>query len=155
VLWEGLKGGVFGLVLGLFAGFLARRGLVALLTGAAGSGALSYDPQQTISRMIELQVFAWMSLAWMTPGVAGRRKYRIAASGTAGAFLFFAVSVSAIEVFELRPHVGLLKLGIVLLPFLGYLLLFRAGLLPAPSPAISDAGAADEGPRSSLGPCES
>lgn len=116
-----LMGMATGFVLGLGMVFLANRVLAPLLTGAiTGSKELSYDPQQTISLMPGLQVFIWTTLMWISPGLENLKKWIGVCLGIIGAFLIFAGFIALVEIFRLTPHVGIVKLGVVILPFLIY-----------------------------------
>jgi exosortase/archaeosortase family protein len=111
-----------GLVAALVAGFLSRNLLIPALGGIlTETGALSYNPQQSVSRMPDLQAFCWTCLMVITPYWGRMGKAFAVAAGILGVFLILAAVVALIEVFRLTPHVGLFKLGAVLLPFLLYI----------------------------------
>jgi exosortase/archaeosortase family protein len=119
--WRLLIGGAVGVVLGVGAVFLSNGILAPLLTRAiSGTRELSYDPQQTISLMPGLQVFIWTTLMWIIPGLESRKKWIGVCLGIIGTFLIFAGFITVVEIFRLTPHVGIVKLGVVLLPFLIY-----------------------------------
>ncbi|MDA3834804.1 MAG: exosortase/archaeosortase family protein [Spirochaetales bacterium] len=116
--------GAMGIVLGLGTVFWANRVLAPLLTEAiTGTRELSYDPQQTISLMPGLQVFIWTTLMWIIPELKKLEKCIGVGLGIIGALLIFAGFITIVEIFQLTPHVGIVKLGVVLLPFLIYVVL--------------------------------
>ena len=123
-----IKGGILGVLLGVGLGSLMRRVLIPLLTEAiSGVKQLSYDPQQSISLMPDLQLFAWVTLIWLTPGLTRFKKMAFSGIGALVVLAVFSGFVTLNEIFRLTPHVGLIKLGIVLMPFLIYVFLFFRG----------------------------
>ena len=107
------------------AGWLARHLLIPFLTERiTGSTALSYNPQQAISLTPDFQIFIWVSLVGLTPGLTRTRKLLIGFSGVLIAMIAFAAGVAAIETFHLAPHIGLYKLSVILLPFAAYYFCF-------------------------------
>jgi exosortase/archaeosortase family protein len=118
-----LKGLVVGIVLGVGAFFLANDILSPMITRTiTGRPCLSHDPQQTISLMPFLQTSIWTALMWIRPNLTPIRRWAGASAGILVILLLFAGVVLFLETFQLSPHVGLSKLGIVLLPFLAYIL---------------------------------
>jgi hypothetical protein len=57
---------------------------------------------------------------WIIPGLESRKKWIGVCLGIIGTFLIFAGFITVVEIFRLTPHVGIVKLGVVLLPFLIY-----------------------------------
>jgi exosortase/archaeosortase family protein len=107
------------------AGWLARHLLIPFLTERiTGLTALSYDPEQAISFTLDLQIFIWISLVGLTPGLTWARKLLMGFSGVFIAMIAFAAGVAAIETLYLTPHKGLYKLSVILLPFAAYYFCF-------------------------------
>jgi len=116
-----LMGMATGFVLSLGTVFLANKVLAPVLVEViTGARDMSYNPQQTISLMPGLHVFIWTTLMWITPGLEKLKKWMGVCLGIIGAFLIFAGFIALVEIFRLTPHVGIVKLGVVLLPFLIY-----------------------------------
>jgi len=116
---------LLGLSLALGLGWLMRHLIISPLTGwISDAPFLSYDPEQMVSLMLDLQVFIWVCLIGSTPGLSLARKCWFALLGIAAAFLLLVVAVLLIEIFHLLPHKGMFKLGVVLLPFAAYYLFF-------------------------------
>ena len=117
--------GLIGLSLALGLGGVMRQFLIPFLTmQISDAPLLSYDPEQMVSLMFDLQVFIWLSLIGSTPGLPLTRKCWFALLGILAAFLVVVVAVLLIEVFHLSPHKGMFKLGVVLLPFAAYYISF-------------------------------
>jgi len=106
-------------------GWLARHFLIPFLTERiTGATALSYNPEQAISLTPDLQIFIWVSLVWLTPGLTRTRKLLIGFLGVLIVMIAFAAGVAAIETLRLAPHKGLYKLSTILLPFAAYYFCF-------------------------------
>jgi exosortase/archaeosortase family protein len=106
-------------------GFLMRHTMLPRLTAwISGTPFLSYDPEQMVSLMVDLQIFIWISLIGSTPGLSPTKKGWFALLGLLAAFLALVVATLLIELFHLTPHKGMFKLGVVLLPFAVYYGLF-------------------------------
>lgn len=117
--------GLIALSLALGLGWVIRRFLLPFLTmQISDAPLLSYDPEQMVSLMFDLQAFIWISLIGSTPGLALTKKCGLALLGITAAFLVVLVSVLLIEIFHLSPHKGMFKLSVVLLPFAIYYLSF-------------------------------
>ena len=107
------------------AGWLARHLLIPFLTERiTGSAALSYNPEQAVSFTLDLQIFIWVSLVGLTPGLTWTRKLLIGFFGVLIAIFAFAAGVTAMETLHLTPHKGLYKLSVILLPFAAYYFCF-------------------------------
>lgn len=119
------RGAAAGILLGFAAGFAARQIIVPFVTQSINHlNGLTYNPQQTISLMPDLQLFVWVTLMWLTPGWSLSKKLFNSCLGAIGVLFIFSAFITTIEIFRLTPHVGLIKLGVILLPFLIYSLLF-------------------------------
>ena len=102
-------------------GWVARHTMIPFLTERiAGSTFLSYDPEQAISLTLDLQIFLWVSLVGVTPGLKMAKKGLLIVLGIVVALSVFTIGVAAIETFHLVPHRGLYKLLVVLMPFAVY-----------------------------------
>jgi hypothetical protein len=119
------------------AGWLARHLLIPFLNERiTGLTALSYDPEQAVSFTLDLQIFIWISLVGLTPGLTRTRKLLIGFLGVLIAMVAFAAGVAAIETLHLTPHKGLYKLSVILLPFAVYYFCF---LRPEAGPVFAQA----------------
>lgn len=118
-----LKSGLIALVVALGLGWFGRHILIPFLASRiTGSTALSYDPQQTISSMADLQTFIWISLVGTTPGLSHAKKWFSSSLGALAALAVLATVVAFIATFQLAPHVGLFKFVVILPPFAVYYL---------------------------------
>ena len=116
---------LLGLLLALGLGWTVRRFIIPFLTGwISGAPLLSYDPEQMVSLMVDLQIFIWVSLIGSTPGLPLARKCWLSLSGIISAFTVAVIAVILMEVFHLSPHKGMFKLAVVLLPFAAYYISF-------------------------------
>lgn len=116
-----LASGVIGIILASGLGWVTRHFLIPFLTlRISGTQVLSCDPQQTISFMMDLQVFIWLCLVGPTPGMPLTRKTLFTVSGILAAFAMLILAILLIEVFHLCPPAGMLKFGVVLVPFAAY-----------------------------------
>lgn len=129
--WRLLTGLVSGLVLGMGVFYLSENISPILTHTITGLPQLSRDPQQTISLMPFLQTFIWTALMGISPGLTPARKGIGIVLGALGVILVFAGVVVFLEIFQLSPHVGMAKLGVVLAPFLIYGLLLATCRLPS------------------------
>ena len=112
---------LFGALIASGLGWLGRNIIISSLSARiTGGGQLSYDPEQVISLMLNLQVFVWLSLVGPTPGLGWIKKGLFGLLGLVGALTVLIAAVVLIETLRLAPHKGLLKFGVVLLPFAVY-----------------------------------
>ncbi len=106
-------------------GWLARHTLVPFLTEQiAGSDFLSYNPEQAISLTLDLQIFLWISLVGVTPGLKNAKRALLSLLGILVAIVVFSMLVAAIEIFYLAPHKGLYQFFVILMPFAVYYFCF-------------------------------
>lgn len=104
-------------------GWISRQFLVPLVTQAIhGRPGLSYDPEQTLSRMAAVMVFLWTLLAGITPGLSVRRKLAAAGAGLLGALAFSGAFVAGCEILHLSPYIRLIKAVTLAIPVAIYLL---------------------------------
>lgn len=117
-------------------GTLMRHVMVPILTDRlSGTARLSYDPEQSVSLMFDLQAVIWVSLVGSTPFLSRTRKCLIACAGVLIALILTVGTILLIEVFQLAPHKGLFKLCEVVLPFAVYYFLFlHPGYSPRDNP---------------------
>ena len=117
-----LKGMAIGIFLGVALGQIGRRIFIPHLT--SGFNGHFYDPQQSISLMPDLQLFVWATLLWLTPGLSPTKKWITVVVGAIAILIIFSAILVINTIFRLAPHVGLIKLGVVIVPFLIYTFLF-------------------------------
>jgi exosortase/archaeosortase family protein len=118
-----LVSALIGAVVTLGLGWVARHMIIPLVTDRIyGSPLLSYNPDQAISTMVDLQVFIWLTLVGTTPGLSWSRKCLSGFFGIMAASAGFVGVVFLIETFQLAPHKGFLKIAVILLPFVVYYL---------------------------------
>ena len=115
--------GLMGVAAALGLGWFALHIIIPFLTHRiSGSPLLSYNPDQVISTMTDLQVFIWISLVGATPGLGWTRKCIAGLLGILVAFTGLVGVVLLIETFQLAPHKGIFKAAVILLPFSVYYL---------------------------------
>ncbi|MBD3309501.1 hypothetical protein GF348_24190 [candidate division KSB3 bacterium] len=113
----------FGVALGL-DGVMHHFLIPYVTVRITGSTHLSYDPEQSLSLMLPVMGFIWISLVGATPHLTWLRKGGIGILGIVFALLVTVGLMVIIEVFHLVPHKGLFKLSVLLLPFAVYFFLF-------------------------------
>jgi len=114
---------LIGAVVAVGLGWVASHMIIPLVTTSiSGSPLLSYNPDQAISTMVDLQVFIWLSLVGTTPGLSWSGKCLAGIFGILSALAGFVGVVIVIEAFQLAPHKGFLKTVVILLPFGAYYL---------------------------------
>ena len=115
--------GLMGIVAAFGLGWIALHIIIPCLTNRiSGSPLLSYNPDQTISTMTGVQVFIWLSLVGITPGLGWAEKGIAGLLGILAALLCLICVVLLIETFQLAPHKGFFKIVVILLPFVVYYL---------------------------------
>ena len=118
-----MASGLMGVVAALGLGWFALHIIIPFLTNRiSGSPLLSYNPDQIISTMTGLQVFIWLSLVGITPGLGWAKKLISTLLGILVALIGLIGVVVLIEIFQLAPHKGVLKAAVILLPFVAYYL---------------------------------
>lgn len=70
--------------------------------------------------MLSVQTFIWLTLMGITPDLTLLRKSVLGLLGIVAALALYASTVILFETFQLAPHKGLLKLFVILLPFVVY-----------------------------------
>jgi len=114
---------LMGVVVALGLGWFALHIIIPFLTHRiSGSPLLSYNPDQAISTMADLQVFIWVSLVGTTPGLDWSKKWLAGLLGILTALTGIMGVVVLIETFQLAPHKGFLKTAVILMPFIVYYL---------------------------------
>lgn len=118
---------VASLLIAVLLGSWTRAFLIPwMMHWIKGVPDLTFDPQQTLSRMVDFQAFLWLALLWSTPVLSIRKKYYGSALGLLGILLCFAGTVGLLETLDLAPQLGLLKISAIAFPFAVYFLLFSS-----------------------------
>ena len=98
---------LIGVVAALGMGWFALHIIIPFLTNRiSGSPLLSYNPDQIISTMTDLQVFIWLSLVGITPELGRSKKCLAGLLGILAALAALIGVVLLIETFQLAPHKG-------------------------------------------------
>jgi len=118
-----MASGLVGVVVALGLGWFGRHIIIPFLTHRiSGSPLLSYNPDQAISTMADLQVFIWVSLVGVTPGLGWAEKWLVGLLGILAALTGLMAVVVLVETFQLTPHKGFFKAVVISLPFIVYYL---------------------------------
>lgn len=118
-----LPSALIAVMVALGLGWFALHFIIPFLTNhISGSPLLSYNPDQAISTIVDLQVFIWLSLVGTTPGLAWSEKWLVGLLGVLVTLAGLIGLVVLIEIFQLTPHKGFLKAAVILLPFFVYYL---------------------------------